>query len=186
MNFFSDQYENDERESYDDWADRLRREYHLKNRNYGHRHSSNKREATSESQSHDKNDSKECLEDIRKKLRKKYEENQKRDRANRILMKSKNYLKNIIALQSGTGGIKCNDVPWPYSVDVVEIKNVMFHDVLTDDHKYKKRLREEQIRWHPDKFLQKHGKRLCECDRNRIMEKVKEISQELNRLSDLL
>jgi hypothetical protein len=62
-------------------------------------------------------------------------------------MKSKNYLKNIIALQSGTGGIKCNDVPWPYSVDVVEIKNVMFHDVLTDDHKYKKPLREEQIRW---------------------------------------
>jgi hypothetical protein len=57
------------------------------------------------------------------------------------MMKSKNYLKNIIALQSGTGGIKCNDVPWPYSVDVVEIKNVMFHDVLTDDHKYKKRLR---------------------------------------------
>jgi NF-kappa-B inhibitor-like protein 1 len=68
--------------------------------------------------------------------------------------------------------IKCNDVPWPYSVDVVEIKNVMFHDVLTDDHKYKKRLREEQIRWHPDKFLQKHGKRLCECDRNRIITNV--------------
>jgi len=62
----------------------------------------------------------------------------------------------------------------------------MFHDVLTDDHKYKKCLREEQIRWRSDKFLQKHGKRLCECDRNRIMEKVKVISQELNRLSDLL
>ena len=122
--FFSDQYENDEREGYDDWADRLRREYHLKNRNNGHRHSNNKRETTSESQSHDKNDSKERLEDIRKKLRKKYEENQKRDRANRILMKSKNYLRNIIALQSGTGGIKCNDVPWPYSVDVVEIKQM--------------------------------------------------------------
>ena len=158
----------------------------MKNRNYGQRHSSNKRETTSESQSHDKHDSKELLEDIRKKLRKKYEENQKRDRANRILIKSKNYLKKIIALQAGTVGIKCNDVPWPYSVDVVEIKNVMFHDVLTDDHKYKKRLREELICWHPDKFLQMHGKRVCECDRNRIMEKVKEISQELNRLSYLL
>ena len=59
----------------------------------------------------------------------------------------------------------------------------MCHDMLTDDHKYKKRLREEHIRWHPDKFLQKHGKRLCECDRNRIMETI---SQELNQLSDLL
>ena len=73
-----------------------------------------------------------------------------------------------------------------------------FHDVLTDDNKCKKRLREEirvmtklpnkqgGIRWHPDKFLQKHCKRLCERDRNRIMEKVKTIFQELNRLSDLL
>ena len=43
-------------------------------------------------------------------------------------MKSKNYITNIIVLQSGTGGMKCNDVPWPYSVDVVEITNVMFHD----------------------------------------------------------
>ena len=59
----------------------------------------------------------------------------------------------------------------------------MFHDVLTEEHNYKKCLREKHIRSHPDKFLQKHGKRLCEYDRIRIMEII---SQELNRLSDLL
>lgn len=178
--YYSDSYDNKDAESYDEWAERLRREYHMKHK-YGGRCQSNKGETTTTKTACAKDN----LEDIRRKMREKYEENQRRDRENRILQKSRNYLKNITALQSHKGVIKFDDVPWPYNVDVVEIKKVMFQDVLTNDEAYKKRLREEQIRWHPDKFLQKHGQLLCEIDKDRIMERVKEISQELNRLNDL-
>ncbi|VDI12782.1 NF-kappa-B inhibitor-like protein 1 [Mytilus galloprovincialis] len=184
--YHSDKDEDSYAEGYDDWADRLRHEYHLKHR-YGAHQPKKQRETTSSSQSKKQKDSKENLEDIRKKMRQKYEENQKRDRENRLLLKSKNYLKNItsIELMSNEGEIKFNDVPWPFNSDVKEIKNVMFHSALSSCDKYKKRLREEQVRWHPDKFLQKHGKKLYEKDKNKIMERVKEISQELNRLTAL-
>ncbi|CAC5391917.1 NFKBIL1 [Mytilus coruscus] len=185
--YHSDKDEDSYAEGYDEWADRLRHEYHMKHR-YSRHHPKKHKETASSSQSKEQNDNKEKLEDIREKMRQKYEENQKRDRENRFLLKSNNYLKNITALglMSHEGEIKFNDVPWPFNSDVKEIKNVMFQSALCAGEKYKKRLREEQVRWHPDKFQQKYGKQLHEKDKHKIMERVKEISQELNRLNDLL
>ena len=40
----------------------------------------------------------------------------------------------------------------------------------------KKRLRAEQLRWHPDKFSAKFGGRLQEADKEAIMQRVSELS----------
>lgn len=166
-------------ETYDDWADRLRREYHMK-----HKYGSHSNQSAS-SKPRKSEDSKENLEEIRRKMREKYEENMKKDKENRAILKSKKYKGDMIKLLSGSNEIKYKDVPWPFTDNVSEVKTVMFNGVTNDKETYKKCLRDEQIRWHPDKFEQKLGKRLFEGDRNKIMERVKEISQELNKLSDL-
>lgn len=47
----------------------------------------------------------------------------------------------------------------------------------------KKRLRMELVRWHPDKFVGRFGARLAPTDRERVLERVKGMSQALNALS---
>jgi hypothetical protein len=47
----------------------------------------------------------------------------------------------------------------------------------------KQRLRKELMRWHPDKFAGKFGRRVVEGDRDRIMERVKELGQALNEMN---
>lgn len=46
-----------------------------------------------------------------------------------------------------------------------------------------KLLRRQQTIWHPDRFAQRCGTRLEEGDKQRILETVTALSQELNRLS---
>ena len=43
----------------------------------------------------------------------------------------------------------------------------------------KKRLRAEQLRWHPDKFLAKFGSRLQVVDKEGIMQHVSDLSARL-------
>ena len=47
----------------------------------------------------------------------------------------------------------------------------------------RKRIRFELMRWHPDKFAGKFLSRLRAADKERILERVKHISQMLNGLS---
>ena len=47
----------------------------------------------------------------------------------------------------------------------------------------KKRLRLEQMRWHPDKFTGKFGGRLDSKDREKILARVTQTSQLLNALA---
>lgn len=53
----------------------------------------------------------------------------------------------------------------------------------SDSAEERKRVRLELMRWHPDKFSAKFGGRLASRDKNRILERVKHISQMLNTLS---
>ena len=55
-------------------------------------------------------------------------------------------------------------------------------DKVKDAEVYRKYLKVQQRRWHPDKFLQHCGDRIAEEDRGKILKQVKEISQELNQL----
>ena len=47
----------------------------------------------------------------------------------------------------------------------------------------RKRLRLELMRWHPDKFEARFGRRLRAADRSRILDRVKSVSQALNALA---
>lgn len=55
----------------------------------------------------------------------------------------------------------------------------LFSHGFTDQDKIKY-LKVQRIRWHPDKFLQKCGRRIDENDGGKILELVKLISQEIN------
>lgn len=44
--------------------------------------------------------------------------------------------------------------------------------------------REQQVQWHPDKFLQKFGNRLYEEERNDIISAVNQFSQVINAALD--
>ena len=50
----------------------------------------------------------------------------------------------------------------------------------------KKYVREQQIRWHPDKFLQKFIDKIAPKSFERVMDRVKEISQALNKKAESL
>ena len=75
-------------------------------------------------------------------------------------------------------------IPWPYppGKSVSDIEGFLFSGLDRTSTEFKKGVRSQQVRWHPDRFLQKVGDRLKDEDRERIMEKVKEISQRLNAL----
>ena len=47
----------------------------------------------------------------------------------------------------------------------------------------RKRLRLELMRWHPDKFTAKFGSRLADDDKDKILARVTQISQQLNALA---
>ena len=80
-----------------------------------------------------------------------------------------------------------DDIPWPLSKDssgdLTKIEEFLFCNLDKETDEYKKYLREQQVQWHPDKFLQKCGTRLKEKDKDKVMERVKEIAQILNQLS---
>jgi hypothetical protein len=45
----------------------------------------------------------------------------------------------------------------------------------------KKTLKKYVMRWHPDKFQQRFGARLREGDRERVLERVRVVSQAVNQ-----
>jgi len=65
----------------------------------------------------------------------------------------------------------------------IELKQIPFPQVTT---RYfgpgcdKKSFQKLAMRWHPDKFLQKFGTRLCDKDKDNILLKVKEVFQAIN------
>ena len=82
-------------------------------------------------------------------------------------------------------GIRFEDVPWPCAPaggDVAE-EAMMLPAALRNDAEARRRaVREALRRWHPDKFGQRFGARLAAVDRDRILERVKAVSQALTAL----
>ena len=64
---------------------------------------------------------------------------------------------------------------------------VMLHGADREDVAvFRKVLRRQQAVWHPDRFDQRCGARLQEKDKQRILDTVTALSQELNRLAQTL
>uniref|UniRef100_A0A8C6SQ34 NF-kappa-B inhibitor-like protein 1 n=1 Tax=Neogobius melanostomus TaxID=47308 RepID=A0A8C6SQ34_9GOBI len=81
-----------------------------------------------------------------------------------------------------------SDIPWPAPRGTVqEMVDVMMHGVdKKDTVAFRKVIRKQQTLWHPDKFAQRCATRLEEKDRQRILDTVTALSQELNRLTQSL
>ncbi|KAL4433907.1 hypothetical protein ABPG75_000348 [Micractinium tetrahymenae] len=77
------------------------------------------------------------------------------------------------------------DVPWILAAENVpqeELQHVVLYGTSGVEEQ-RKRLRTELIRWHPDKFEARFGRRLVPADRERILARVVATSQALNAIS---
>ena len=77
-------------------------------------------------------------------------------------------------------------VPWPHKPggSVQDVEQFLFIGLTKGSEEYKKHLKTQRIRWHPDRFVQKVGQHLKDTDREKILEKVNQISQLLNSISE--
>ncbi|KAK9813272.1 hypothetical protein WJX72_011743 [[Myrmecia] bisecta] len=76
------------------------------------------------------------------------------------------------------------EVPWPTtSSDMDFVKGVFLYGCQGPEDT-KKRVRLELLRWHPDKFMARFGKRLLAAERDRILARVQAISQVLNVIGE--
>lgn len=77
-----------------------------------------------------------------------------------------------------------DDIPWPHEGTVSMVMDVLFVDAKKNDKtSFRKYLRDQILRWHPDKFEQKFGRFLKPDEKDKILSRVKEISQALNNMS---
>uniref|UniRef100_UPI00398F1CEC NF-kappa-B inhibitor-like protein 1 n=1 Tax=Pristiophorus japonicus TaxID=55135 RepID=UPI00398F1CEC len=78
------------------------------------------------------------------------------------------------------------DIPWPAPKGTAaEMVAVILHGVdRSEQADYRRFLRRQQAVWHPDRFAQRCGDRLAEADRQRILDTVMALSQALNKLSE--
>lgn len=177
-------------ETHDEWADRMSKEFHRKRQfNYSkHIHESQSKGEPSEKTKG--SEEKEKLEREREEMRLRYEHHQKIAKEQRLVKKRLEYEEEFKQLYSKkhTNEIGYDDIPWPFKDSVKEVSMLLFcgDNLKNISNKtfYRKYLKEQKIRWHPDKFLQKLGSVLKQTDKEQILNKVKIISQEINRLCE--
>ncbi|WAR30695.1 IKBL1-like protein, partial [Mya arenaria] len=114
---------------------------------------------------------KETLEEARERMRREFKNNKVRDVAVDALKKRMKYEERYKTVLEGVGGakIKYGDIPWPSLKGEALDLTVLFDKMDKSSAEYQKYLRDQQIRWHPDKFLQRFGSRLYEKERQRII-----------------
>ena len=76
--------------------------------------------------------------------------------------------------------IRFDDIPWPSKDNVLGI--LPEHD----PSEKKRRFREMTKRWHPDRFQMRFRAKLCSKDKQRILERVQEISKLVNHAKSIL
>ena len=193
-------------ETHDDWADRIRQEYRAKkmaqerafNRGSSKQSSHNgssKKSSKPDSDQSGKKYSKEHLDGARERMREKFDVRTARDTTMEVLkmrMKYEERYKTVLESVSGSRVSSDRDcdkqrliydeIPWPSLKGDNSDLDVLFSQMDKGSAEYKKYLRDQQIRWHPDKFLQRFGENLSETDKRRIMDRVTRLSQSLNKL----
>lgn len=168
-------------ESYDDWAERIIHEKRRKT-------TSGKQQKTEENKQHQQQEQK--ARERTQKLEKEHEAYITRMSIKRQKLKLSSLLTGYenqcqaIFCSNSTTNLKFIDLPWPSGGDTKEMIDLVmkWSELKTAGDDRKKFLKEQQVRWHPDKFLQKCGNRLHFEDREKIIEQVKELSQEINAL----
>lgn len=91
---------------------------------------------------------------------------------------------HVFASLDKTQQIQYSDVPWlveDLTEDKAQLTDFVLYGTTTVEER-RRRSRSELMRWHPDKFTAKFGRRLNARDRQRILDKVNAMSQLLNSI----
>ncbi|KAE8285121.1 hypothetical protein D5F01_LYC16569 [Larimichthys crocea] len=186
----------DDEEDYGDWADRIRKEYfdkkHAEAQRLAASSSGWKRKKTKQEREQEEQDNKK----LHERLQREHEEylaRAARKEEETRLGKKRRYEEGCAATfhagsSAGTTKLSYSDIPWPAPRGTVqEMVDVMLHGVDRKDLPvFRKMLRKQQALWHPDKFAQRCEARLEEKDKQRILDTVTRLSQELNKLAQSL
>lgn len=185
-----------EQETYDEWADRLWSEHqrkHYHNANIWMDKDKRKRKSSDLNTSKSKSFASEttCEEDDLKKARKDLQEsysfNANEHKKEYFQTRKMNYEINYQkALNDKNKNMHFADIPWPCSGTVETMMEVLFCDIPLDGALKKKYIKEQQIRWHPDKFLQRFSDRLEHSSKAKILDLVNQISQAINKKADVI
>ena len=177
--YSQDDYLENTHESYDEWVERILRERRRKTESSKQKNTNTNRRQEQQQQK--------AQERTTKELEKEHEAYITRISIQRQKLKLvsslSDYEKRCQEVFHGdaTSRLKFVDLPWPFEGDTKQmIDLVVKWSELKSKEERKKFLKDQQVRWHPDKFLQKCGNRLHVEDREQIIEQVKELSQEIN------
>nr|XP_006814013.1 PREDICTED: NF-kappa-B inhibitor-like protein 1-like [Saccoglossus kowalevskii] len=181
--FSEDNYHYDNADSYDDWADKISHEF-WRNKN---KRKLDEEEHTRRKKKHEENKQREFQEQLEREHAE-YERRCSRQIQEQMHERKRKYIANCCRVfhVDNTTKLKYDDMPWPcVKGDVNEMIKVILWDVNQDDKKgYRRYIRVQQTTWHPDKIQQKLGHRLHDRHQERILNRVTELSQALNKLLD--
>jgi hypothetical protein len=193
MIYFLD-YQEELKKSHSDWFSDIRAEAETRRRKrqYAHPSSSHKPSPKHSDPKRPKigisdEDKKRFEENLKQESRKNAQalEELKKQKATEM---KKHYEEHCTAIFSGkvTRKLSYRAIPWPHGPHegLDDMERFLLGSIPRGTEAYKKELKAQRIRWHPDRFLQKVGQYLKDDDRERILEKVKQISQMLNAISD--
>ncbi|CAL8277674.1 unnamed protein product [Merluccius merluccius] len=191
----------DDEEDFGDWADRIRKEYFDQKNAEAQRLAASSSGWKRKTSSKDREEEERANKQLQEKLQKEHEEYLARDKRKEEetrRAKKRRYDKQCEAtFQSGASApdasapgatLTYEDIPWPVPRGTVaNMLEVMLHGAdRADRPAFRKLLKRQQTLWHPDRFAQRCGSRLDETDRQRILDTVTALSQELNRLAQTL
>ena len=150
-------------ETYDDWAERIYREFSSKRRKF-----STTTKASSSKQKKSRSLKPESNIDLEAANRD-YETLKNR----RSLEKQKKLCDRLF---KSNCAIEVATMPFR-DLSAEEILEIILCDCAAEAADIKKRIREELLRWHPDKFRQKFGDRVSKNETEKVMDHVKHVSQ---------
>ena len=128
-----------------------------------------------------------------------FDDKQKVEARDRILaeaskQKSASIRRRLLVLENKAVLLQFADIPWPVKSGSSfhkgqdggedQLTEFLFGGLDEGSEVYEQRLKKEQRKWHPDRFLQKCGARLKDNDQASIIDAVTKISQVLNKLSN--
>ncbi|CAB4012279.1 Hypothetical predicted protein [Paramuricea clavata] len=158
-------------ETYDHWAERIRREHSTK-----YQKVTVTRSSTTEAK---KQEHLKMNETLTKKLAKEHEEyinNVKLKQTKRRKEKYEENCQNVFEC-SNTDRLTFESIPWPCAGSAADIVDKLSEWAGVDKIGY---LKVQRVRWHPDRFAQRCRHRIENAERERIMDLVKQVSQGIN------
>jgi NF-kappa-B inhibitor-like protein 1 len=188
-NFFPDYYQDRDEEAYEDWVERIRCERRSKYWQNVPQSSTSGRANQTEEDRESREFQKKLEQDherYQEKMKKKMQERKQKSAVLKKTFYEQKWTDLFSEIKNGTL-LSFSDIPWPDGVSksADAVLEFLFCDFDEEETTLRKKyLRSQQVRWHPDKFMQKFGQNLLETDREKILEKVKSVSQLMNQITD--